>query len=50
VLIVAEEAFGDATCASAERGREVEDDAADDDFGGQDFGSGQNFGVFIALI
>lgn len=47
---MAEEAFGDATCVSAERGRELEMNPANDDFGGQDFGSGQNFGIFIALI
>jgi hypothetical protein len=46
VLVVAEEALGDAFRVGAERRGELEVDAANDNFGGQDFGGGENFLVF----
>jgi len=46
VLVVAEETLGYSLSVSAERRGELEVDAADDYFSGQDFGGGQNFWVF----
>lgn len=50
VLVVAEEALGDAFRVSAERGGELDMNPANDNFGGQDFGGGENFLVFHHLI
>ena len=46
VLVVAEEALGDAFRVRAERGGELDMNPANDNFGGQDFGGGENFLVF----